>query len=188
MKIYTKTGDQGQTGLGTGDRVWKDDLLLEAYGTVDELNSVLGLVRSEKISRELQESLHRIQGELFQIGADLAYPESRNKGKSLPITRVSATLSAPLEKEIDVAEETLPPLRQFILPGGSKSASLLHLARTICRRAERGAAGLFKEGHCNPAIVVYLNRLADWLFVMARRVNQLEGVEDIPWSPPKQEG
>ncbi len=181
MKIYTKTGDQGETGLYSGRRLPKDDPILEVYGTVDELNSVLGLAGAEGLIKELNEKIGRIQNELFQLGADLATPwdDPNTKNK---VDRIEGKAICRLEDEIDGAEKELTPLTQFILPGGARSAAWLHLARTVCRRAERPLAALLRKGRVNPETIVYVNRLSDWLFVMARLENRRAGEKDIPWT------
>jgi cob(I)alamin adenosyltransferase len=181
MKIYTKTGDDGQTGLFGGPRVRKDAPRIEAYGTVDELNSVLGLVRAEPLPPEVDSLLERLQNELFALGAELATPE--------PIARGTAWAGpgpiAALETAIDEFEQPLEPLRQFILPGGTRGAALLHLARTVCRRAERRVITLAATGEPIAGdVVIYLNRLSDLLFVLARYTNHADGAPDVPWQKP----
>ncbi len=179
MKIYTKTGDDGETGLFAGPRVKKDDPRIEAYGTVDELNSVLGLVRCEKPPTEIDQLLARVQNELFDLGAELATPDPKSRGTNL----VSAQHIDALEKAIDKFDTDLSPLKTFILPGGTKPAAWLHLARTVCRRAERRVVTLGDEPNANlsPLAVIYLNRLSDLLFVLARAANQLAGIDDVKW-------
>jgi cob(I)alamin adenosyltransferase len=190
MKIYTKTGDAGETGLFAGPRVRKDDLRIEAYGTVDELNAVLGLARSqgsgtaqqnaaEKLPMEIGELLARIQHTLFDLGAELATPDPKARGTSF----VTPQEIERLENAIDTYEAKLPPLKTFILPGGTAGAAWLHLARTVCRRAERRVVSLAdREGEkLSPQLVVYLNRLSDLLFVLARTSNQAAGEADMPW-------
>lgn len=178
MKIYTRGGDDGTTGLFGGGRVRKDDPRMECCGAVDELNASLGWA-AVRATVELLNQLRRVQNELFVIGSHLATPFA-GQVKSLPPLPHEAI--ARLEGEIDAAEATLEPLRQFILPGGTETAARLHLARTICRRAERAVVA-FAAGaeDFEPTLVRYLNRLSDWLFVQARRVNREEGVADIPW-------
>ncbi|HLG18531.1 MAG TPA: cob(I)yrinic acid a,c-diamide adenosyltransferase [Bdellovibrionota bacterium] len=184
MKIYTKAGDRGDTGLLGDTRVPKDHGLLEAYGTIDELNASLGLLSSEDIDASLRKALTRIQNELFGVGTDLAAPyDSGGNSLSGKIVRFSDEPTQRLEQEIDTAEAKLKPLRQFILPRGSRASGLLHLSRTICRRAERRIAPLVREGKANPAILVFVNRLSDWLFVMARSANHRAGISDVPWEP-----
>lgn len=179
MKIYTKTGDDGTTGLFGGGRVRKDHLRIEAYGTVDELNSAIGIARTLSRHAELNGILHKIQNSLFQLGADLATPYTvENK----LIVRMADTDVMEIEKQIDRIDETLPELKNFILPGGSGLSAYLHLARNICRRAERLAVALSASENIGPFVTVYLNRLSDLLFVLARWANQLEGVEDREWN------
>jgi len=179
MKIYTKTGDAGDTGLFGGPRVRKDSPRIEAYGTVDELNALLGLARAESLPDELDALLYRVQNELFDLGAELATPNAEERGlRSLGAAQITA-----LEQAIDRGESQLAPLREFILPGGNRGAALLHVARTVCRRAERRLVTLAAVPGENVAAepVVYLNRLSDLLFVLARWTNQLAGVADVPW-------
>jgi len=188
-KIYTKTGDLGETGLIGGKRIFKDDVLLEAYGTVDELNAILGVVRSEGPDKRIDQWLNRIQAELFEVGADLASPFPDETTDKTPdktndkIKRIGKEKAAQLEKEIDLVEKELEPLKSFVLPGGSKSSVFLHLARTVCRRAERRIAILMKKDEVNPEILTYMNRLSDWLFVMARYINKKAQIPDVPWRP-----
>jgi cob(I)alamin adenosyltransferase len=177
MKIYTKTGDDGETGVFGGPRVRKDAIRIEAYGTVDELNAVLGCVRCEELPREVDALVERIQNELFDLGAELATPDPAKFGLSI----VGPEQIAELEAEIDRYEAHLPPLKQFILPGGTRGASQIHLARTVCRRAERRVVTLASAEAISPHLVVYLNRLSDLLFVLGRAVNQAAGVVDVPW-------
>lgn len=187
MKIYTRTGDDGTTGLFGGGRVSKADLRVEAYGSVDELNSVLGVARAQLSERELGGSrldalLAALQNELFVLGADLATPRS-DKDRAL-IERIDDEAIARLESQIDELEADLSPLTAFILPGGSLPAATLHLARTVCRRAERVAVAAQGEGVAlGPCAVRYLNRVSDLLFVMARWANHAQGVSDVPWRP-----
>lgn len=178
MKIYTKTGDDGTTGLFGGGRVRKDDARVESYGTVDELNAVLGVARATGLGTACHEILGRAQVDLFALGAELATVPG--KEEKLPMARLESGDAERLERAIDVAEEGLPPLTNFILPGGSPQAATLHLARTVCRRAERGVIAL---GTVRSELVVYLNRLSDLLFVLARRENFERGVADVPWAP-----
>ena len=178
-KIYTKTGDRGETGLFGGPRVPKDDLRIEAYGTVDELNSMLGVIRSGNPPEAIDQLICRIQNELFDVGAELATPDAANRG----IQGIGEDQIAAIEAEIDRYDAQLPPLQRFILPGGIVSAAQLHLARTICRRAERQVVSLTRrdESQISTPILVYLNRLSDLLFVLARAVNWLDGTPDVPW-------
>jgi cob(I)alamin adenosyltransferase len=181
MKIYTRTGDDGTTGLIGGDRVPKSDPRLECYGTIDELNAALGLaIASADVgAAPLLPQLQTVQNELFVIGSHLATPEGSPHRRNLPVLKESAI--ARLELQIDEAEKELPPLRNFILPGGSELSSRLHLARTICRRAERLLVGLGGHAPVDPLIVRYLNRLSDWLFVQARWANHVADIADVPW-------
>lgn len=177
MKIYTRTGDDGTTGLFGGGRVRKSDPRLECYGTVDELNAVLGLaVVGTPV--EIQGKLRAIQNELFVIGAHLATPEA---GKAAGLPTLDDSVVGRLEMEIDAAEGDLTQLRQFILPGGTEGAARLHLARTVCRRAERLLVEFSLDRPVPVMLLTYLNRLSDWLFVHARWVNCKAGVDDIPW-------
>jgi cob(I)alamin adenosyltransferase len=178
LKIYTRTGDSGETSLFDNTRVSKGDARVDAYGEVDELNAALGAARSAGTDADLTAVLEEIQKELFAIGARLADPAERISAR---VTKadVVETQVARLEATIDRLESELPPLRKFILPGGSPAGSLLHLARTICRRAERRVVSLPEP--VDPLIVVYLNRLSDLLFVMARAANHRSGVSEIEW-------
>jgi cob(I)alamin adenosyltransferase len=180
MKIYTKTGDDGTTGLWGGMRVSKDALRVQAYGTVDETNAALGVVRATGVGAELDQLLADLQATLFVVGADLATP-----GEAATIPRVTAAHTAILEHAIDHLETQLAPLTQFILPGGTLAAAHLHLARTICRRAERWVISLAHEEPINPEVPIYLNRLSDLLFTMARAANAQASVPDIPWHSPR---
>ncbi len=177
-RIYTKTGDDGTTGLIGGQRVSKDSLRIESYGTVDELNALLGVARSHIIDAATDNTLLRIQDDLFTLSANLAVTEGASRaGHGIPpITDEQVTL---LEKEIDEIQAAMEPLRRFVLPGGSKAAALLHFARTVARRAERRCVSLAAEEAVGPEIIRYLNRLSDLLFVLARRANALAGKEEI---------
>jgi cob(I)alamin adenosyltransferase len=180
VKIYTRTGDDGTTGLLGPGRVGKDSLRIDAYGTVDELNAVIGVARASRIDRGADEVLAQIQNDLFAVGSSLADPSPDGPFHSaLKPDRTTA-----LEHLIDTLEAELPPLRQFILPGGTPAASRLHLARTVCRRAERLVVALTRLAHepVAPTIPIYLNRLSDLLFVLARAVNHRAGQTDVPWS------
>lgn len=181
MKIYTRTGDAGETGLWGGARVAKDALRVQAYGTVDECNAAIGCARASTNDAELDEVLGRIQNDLFVLGSDLAAPDEHDQ-----VPRCSASDVAWLEQTIDRFEAELDPLRQFILPGGAPAAAELHLARTICRRAERWVVRLAHESPINEQVLVYLNRLSDLLFVLARAANRRAGVPDTPWQSPRQ--
>jgi cob(I)alamin adenosyltransferase len=173
-RIYTRTGDAGETGLLGGGRVPKDAPRVEAYGTLDEASSALGLLATE-LDPELRDLLLGVQRVLFDIGAELASPQPGQ------VAAVPADAVASLETCIDAWEAELPPLRQFILPGGSRPAALCHLARALVRRAERRTVTLARSAPVNPEILRYLNRLSDWLFVLARVLNQRRGVADVPW-------
>jgi len=181
MKIYTKTGDEGETGLWGGLRVAKDTIRVHAYGTVDECNAAIGVARASHLVPQLDAMLETIQNQLFVVGADLATP-----GTADNIPRIGENDVATVEAAIDELEGTLPALTQFILPGGSMAAAQLHMARTICRRAERYVVTLAREEACNPIISVYLNRLSDFLFVIARAANHSLQVADVPWQSPRQ--
>ncbi len=176
MKIYTRTGDDGSTSLFSGDRVPKSHLRVEAYGTVDELNSVLGVARSARPTAPVETLLASLQSELFQLGADLATP-----GESRHVTRIDENQIAALEAEIDRMDTKLPTLKNFILPGGTPAAAHLHVARTICRRAERQTVLLAAHDAVNAHAVTYLNRLSDFLFTLARYENLLAGVPEPLW-------
>ena len=179
MKIYTKTGDDGSTGLLGGSRVAKSDPRIECYGTVDELNASIGLA-AVAADAALRTRLGCLQGELFSLGSQLALPEDDRATPMAPM--LDPQLVERLEAEIDTATAELAPLRNFILPGGSEPAARLHLSRTICRRAERLAVGLAETVPAKHIAVKYLNRLSDWLFVEARYVNHRLGVADVIWS------
>lgn len=183
-KIYTKTGDDGTTGLGTGERRFKFDLRVESYGTVDETNASIGLARLHTESTpDLHAMLLRIQNDLFDLGADLATPEGDEKLDYEPL-RLIETQVERIEKDIDGLNKNLDPLRSFILPGGSAAAGALHLARTVARRAERLIVQLAETPgeHVNPAGLRYINRVSDFLFVAARYSNN-GGKDDILWVP-----
>jgi cob(I)alamin adenosyltransferase len=182
MKIYTKGGDKGETGLFGGERVSKDSIRIEAYGTVDELNSFIGLLLTEIIDGDVKILLNRIQNLLFILGSDLAAPDDE-KNRKHNIPRISKSHYEELEKEIDKYDEKLEELRNFILPGGCKSSVLLHICRTICRRAERKTVSLQNEGKVSSEIIIFLNRLSDLFFVLARYENKISGIEDIKWQP-----
>lgn len=180
MKIYTRTGDQGETGLFGGSRVRKNDARVEAYGTVDELNAALGLALGASVAEPLRACLSQIQEHLFVLGAEVAcVPEKVDK---LRMQLLSNEEIVALENLIDEHEASLPPLSTFILPGGSPAGSALHLARTVARRAERRCLDVLG---LRPEILVYLNRLSDALFVLARRENQLSSCPETAWLPPR---
>jgi cob(I)alamin adenosyltransferase len=181
MKIYTKTGDKGDTSLFGGKRVAKDDLRIEAYGTVDEVNSILGLAVTEIKSIDVKNVILKIQNTLFNVGSDLATP-LENQNSSSHIARIEEKDSTLLENIIDELDAKLSVLTNFILPGGLKGAAYLHNARTVCRRAERKLVTLSKNENINSQIIIYLNRLSDLLFVLARYENHVNGIEDIPWN------
>jgi cob(I)alamin adenosyltransferase len=178
MKIYTRTGDDGTTGLIGGSRVSKSDPRIECYGTVDELNAALGLAAVVEDSSMLP-AIRQVQNELFILGSHLATDGDAPANVSIP--DLDESIIHRLELQIDAAESRLPPLRQFILPGGGESAARLHLARTICRRAERLLTAYAQDRPVPPLVLTYLNRLSDWLFVHARLANRIAGIEDIPW-------
>ena len=179
MKIYTKTGDEGKTGLFGGDRVSKASLRVEAYGTVDELNSALGWVAAAAADSAICADFVTIQSELFDLGAELA-TDPTHLGK-LPGLRVDDRAIERLESRMDDGEGRLPALESFILPGGTELAARLHVARTVCRRAERIVVALDAADGVRPGILVYLNRLSDLLFVSARLANAEAGVADVAW-------
>ena len=183
MKIYTRTGDAGDTALFGGDRVPKHHPRIEAYGTVDETNTFIGLARAHFAGAPghavLDPILARLQSELFTLGADLATPA----GARATVPRVTEAHAQALEADIDRLEADLPPLSFFILPGGTAAAAALHTARTVCRRAERRTVELAAAEPTNAHAVVYLNRLSDFLFVAARWVNRQAGVEEMRWTP-----
>ena len=179
MKIYTKTGDAGETSLFGGTRVEKDALRIEAYGTVDELNSVIGVCRSMNTVQEIDRILGQIQNDLFTLGADLATPRKTRR----KIRRVTAADARRLERHIDTLEPLLAPLKHFILPGGGRTAAMLQFARTVCRRAERLVVRLSRSEPIGAHGVIYLNRLSDLLFVLARRVNGLGNTPETIWRP-----
>ncbi|MFO0981183.1 MAG: cob(I)yrinic acid a,c-diamide adenosyltransferase [Planctomycetota bacterium] len=179
-RVYTRTGDQGMTSLGSGERVAKDCLRVEAYGEIDELNSFLGLVLGEDLEAALRDELVRVQQELFDLGAELCIPESQRKA---PVPEVRPHQIERLEKLIDAHTEQLAPLTSFILPGGTRSAALLHAARAVCRRAERRVITLARAEAVAPHVIVYLNRLSDALFVLARAENLRAGRTDVLWDP-----
>jgi cob(I)alamin adenosyltransferase len=181
VRIYTRGGDSGETGLFGGGRVKKTDLRVEAYGAVDELNAVLGVARAAGLGA-LDSLANRIQNELFVLGADLATPLDANARQDR-VVRLDPAATKALEGEIDALEEQLEPLQTFILPGGSPGGAALHLARTVCRRAERRASALSKE-EISAATLPYLNRLGDLLFVMARLANAAAGTPEPPWKAP----
>ena len=177
-KIYTRTGDKGDTALGNGSRGSKDNERVNAYGNVDELNASIGIVKNYA-SQTMKKILSEIQNDLFDLGADLCVPDEDKSQKKL---KISKNQVQKLESNIDIMNETLKPLKSFILPGGSKTASFMHLSRTICRRAERSLVSLNKKERINENALKYLNRLSDWLFVASRLDNQ-ENSSEILWEP-----
>jgi cob(I)alamin adenosyltransferase len=187
VKIYTKTGDRGETGLFGGGRVPKDHARVEAYGEVDELSSTLGLaiVHLERAGEsELAAGLRQVQVDLFTVGAVLATPSPADGGRgSSYIPTLDPARVEALERWIDAADAELEPLKSFILPGGTEAAAALHLARTVCRRAERRVVSLARGVRVGEEYVVYLNRLSDLLFTLARLANRRAGVPDVPWVP-----
>jgi cob(I)alamin adenosyltransferase len=177
MKIYTRTGDDGTTGLFGGGRVAKDDPRIAAYGTIDELNASLGASRAAGLPPALDEAVARMQHELFALGAELATVDAAAHG----VATLSPDSVARLERLIDELEEQLPKLRVFILPGGSPGGAALHVARCVCRRAERELFALGRVTPVRPTVLQYVNRVSDALFVMARFANAAAGVGDSPW-------
>ena len=180
-RIYTKTGDEGMTGLGGGQRVAKDSLRVEAYGTVDELNSQIGVGLAIGLCDRLSSELPAIQNQLFDLGADLATPATSQARH--PVPTVQQRHIEALERLIDELNEVVGPLTNFLLPGGSPGAAQLHVARTVCRRAERQATALARDEEIGPTVLPYLNRLSDALFVMARYENHERGVAEPLWEP-----
>jgi cob(I)alamin adenosyltransferase len=180
-RIYTKTGDQGLTGLGGGARVPKDSRRVETYGTVDELNSQIGVALATGLCERLAAELPPIQNELFDLGSDLATPADSQARH--PVPTVESRHVEKLETLIDELNDVVGPLANFLLPGGSTGAAQLHVARTICRRAERSAVALARDEPIGPLVIPYLNRLSDALFVMARFENHERGVSEPLWQP-----
>ncbi len=185
MKIYTKTGDQGKTSLYGGTRVKKSNLRIDAYGTVDELNSYIGLVKDQLEDKEVNKELLRIQNKLFALGAMLATPLDKEKLKDgsdrLKIEKIQQTEIEYLEGKMDEMNKSLSPMTHFILPGGHTTVSFCHIARCICRRAERIAVELSDIEEINAYILIYLNRLSDYLFVLARKLTKDYKVTEVPW-------
>jgi cob(I)alamin adenosyltransferase len=181
MKIYTRTGDKGQTGLLGGARVAKDDARIEAYGTVDELNSHVGMLR-DLAAPHHAERLIAIQETLFTIGSHLA-SSSDEERKRFKVPPIGDQMIAELERAMDEMDQELEPMRSFILPGGHPAASQAHICRTVCRRAERRVVLLAASSDVDPALVRFLNRLSDYFFVLARHLGKLHGVTDTPWRP-----
>ncbi len=191
MKIYTKTGDKGETSLFSGQRVAKNDAFIEALGTVDECNSAIGaaisLLPAEELFAQVRAQLVIIQHTLFDLGAALATPRTRATNSKIEKTRFDHDGVEQLEKWMDLWDEQLPKLHSFILPGGHSSGSLLHLARSICRRAERRVLPLIKNGDVSDHVLIYLNRLSDYLFISSRFVNHLMQIPESKWEPHKHE-
>lgn len=181
MRIYTRTGDKGDTGLFGGGRVSKDDPRVEAYGDVDELNAVIGLARSIEMMPRIDEVLAPIQRDLFSLGALLATPHPEKVREQLEKARIDDARIAGLERAIDDGEAELAPLTAFILPGGTPKSAALHVARTVCRRAERRVIALQRDVELPAIVVVYLNRLSDLLFVLARVANRRAGAAEVTW-------
>jgi cob(I)alamin adenosyltransferase len=180
MKIYTKTGDKGQTSLIGGTRVPKYHLRIETYGTVDELNSHIGLIMCQDIAPEYKKLLKEIQDRLFTIGATLAADPEKSKMKIPDLHETDIVL---LEQEMDLMNEVLPPLKHFVLPGGNTTVSYCHIARCVCRRAERLTVELAEKSFVDEKVSVYLNRLSDYLFVLARKLNMDFSAEENIWIP-----
>jgi cob(I)alamin adenosyltransferase len=181
MKIYTRTGDQGETGLFGGGRAAKDDPRVAAYGDVDELNSALGVARAASPAELFAVELEAIQRDLFSLGGQLATPDPEKVRKALEKAKLSPARVSDFERAMDAAEAELPPLRAFILPAGTAKAAALHLARTVCRRAERSVVALARQGDVPELFLVYLNRLSDYLFTLARLANHRDGHGDVTW-------
>lgn len=180
MKIYTKTGDQGTTSLFGGKRVSKSDLRIDVYGTVDELNSYIGLLRDQDVNKKRNEVLVEIQDRLFTVGSILATEPGNTKVKIPMLQDGDVTF---LEKQIDVMDSQLPPMKSFVLPGGHVSVSFGHVARTVCRRAERLVIALDQQEKVDLLVLKYLNRLSDYLFILCRMMTQELGAEEAPWKP-----
>ncbi|MGE0587496.1 MAG: cob(I)yrinic acid a,c-diamide adenosyltransferase [Cyclobacteriaceae bacterium] len=180
MKIYTKTGDAGSTGLFGGRRVSKGDLRIETYGTIDELNSHIGLLRDQEVNNHRKEFIINIQDRLFTIGSILATEPGNTKVKIPSLSQEDVKL---LEKEIDLMDAQLEPMKFFVLPGGHPSVSYGHIARTVCRRAERHVIRLHELEKVEELVLQYLNRLSDYLFVLCRKMSKELGVTDVPWKP-----
>ena len=180
MKIYTKTGDKGMTSLVGGTRISKASLRIDTYGTIDELNSWIGLLRDQSVNELRRDFLKEIQDRLFTIGSELASEIDQKKKKIPDLHESDIEL---LEKEMDKMDLEIPPLRAFVLPGGNQAVSFTHLARTVCRRAERLVIALSETAEANSLIIRYLNRLSDYLFVLSRKITQEIGSEEVAWKP-----
>lgn len=191
MKIYTKTGDKGTTSLFGGTRVPKHHIRIESYGTVDELNAHIGLIKDQKIEAHTKEILNRVQDRLFTIGSTLATEPEKATLKSgkerLRIPKISEEDILLLEKEMDLMNDALPEMTHFVLPGGHQSVSFCHIARCVCRRAERMATALYEISPFDEMVLKYLNRLSDYLFVLARKLSKDLNAEEIQWIPQKGE-
>jgi len=191
MKIYTKTGDKGTTALFGGTRVPKHNIRIDAYGTVDELNSWLGLIRDQKMDRHSERILISIQNKLFTIGSELATDPKKAVLKSgkerLRINKINEGDIELLEREMDQMNEALTPIAHFVLPGGHPTVSYCHIARTVCRRTERSVSLLCEQEPCDPSILSYINRLSDYLFVLARKLSKDLKAEEIKWIPEKRD-
>ena len=189
MKIYTKTGDKGTTALFGGSIVSKNHLRIESYGTIDELNSYIGLIKDQAIDDESKNILYKIQNDLFTLGAMLATPpekETLNNGKErLNIPKITSASVSYLENKIDEINANLPQMTHFILPGGHTTVSYCHIARCVCRRSERLSVSLHEEEGINPIILTYLNRLSDFLFMLARKLSNFLSVQEVKWIPEK---
>ena len=183
MKVYTKKGDSGTTGLIGGTRVSKNHIRIESYGTVDELNSYIGLIRDQEINEETKVVLIEIQDRLFTLGSLLAADPEKTKMVLPQLFEEDVTF---LEKQIDEMDETLEPMKSFVLPGGHTTVSYTHIARCICRRAERLTVELSEQFEVNPIIIQYLNRLSDYLFTLSRKLTKDLGAKEQPWIPRKQ--
>lgn len=180
MKIYTKTGDDGTTGIQNGARISKTDSRIQAYGMVDEINSFLGIILSKLDEKDLENLITKIQNDLFVVGSDLSNPDLKNTQN-----RVNNEMIKALEENIDNLEKKLPPITKFILPGGHEIAALVHVSRSITRRAEIFVISLSKKEKINNNCIIYLNRLSDLLFVIARTINQRKNVKDVIWNSKK---
>ena len=189
MKIYTKTGDKGTTALFGGTRVPKHHLRIDCYGTIDELNSYIGLIKDMQTIQGLKKELVKIQTDLFTLGAMLATPKEMEKLKNgkerLNIPKINEASITYIENKIDEMNNQLPPMTHFILPGGNKTVSFCHIARCVCRRSERLAVALNDEENIHDTILKYLNRLSDYLFVLARKLSKDRGSEEVKWIPKK---